>query len=71
MRSQKRVSGNQPLAHVADVIQPLLVKSAKHRRYSPMRLNELPEMGFEHLFKMIGKSTMGFLTRQSGRVFES
>ena len=71
MRSQKPVSGNQPLAYVAEVIQPLLVTSAKQRRYSPIGFNELPEMGFEHLFKMIGKSTMGFLTRQSGHVFES
>ena len=35
------------------------------------RLNELLEMRFEFLFILIGKSTMAFLTGQSGRVLKS
>ena len=34
-------------------------------------LNELPEVRFEYLFNLIGKSTMGFLTRHSWRVLKS
>ena len=33
-------------------------------------LNELPEVRFEFLFILIGKSTMAFLTDQSGRVLK-
>ena len=34
-------------------------------------LKELPEMRFEVLFNLIGKSTMAFLTGQSWRVLKS
>ena len=39
--------------------------------WAPSGLNELPEMGFEFPFILIGKSTMAFLTGQSWRVLKS
>ena len=38
---------------------------------APNGFNDLPEMHFEFLFILIGKSTMAFLTGQSRRVLKS
>ena len=39
--------------------------------WDPNGFNDLPEMRFEFLFILIGKSTMDFLTGQSRRVLKS
>ena len=39
--------------------------------WAPNELNELPEVRFEYLFNLIGKSTMAFLKGQTWRVLKS
>ena len=48
-----------------------LRNSTDNRVLGPQRFNDLPEMRFEFLFTLIGKSTMDFLTGQSRRVLKS
>ena len=64
------------ISPLACVIQPRLVTSAKHAAptslfWEPNRLNESPEMRFEFLCILLGKSTMAFLTDQAWRVLKS
>ena len=63
-KMEQAANGNQSVSNVWEAALVSLFRILK-------RLNELPEIGFEFPFILIGKSTKAFLTGQSWRLLKS